>query len=284
MNQLKTVMLMGVITVLLVLAGGSIGGQSGMIMALLIAFALNVGSYWFSDKIVLSMYHAREVDESSAPWLYSAVRKLVANAGLPMPKVYVIPDAQPNAFATGRDPQHAAVAVTEGITQMLNEDELEGVLAHELAHVKHRDILIGTIAATLAGAITMISRLGFFFGGSRDDNGGSPAGMLLMMILGPIAAMLIQLGISRTREYAADEGGAVISGKPWALASALRKMERGVQARPMNAEPTTAHMFIVSPFSGGAIASLFSTHPPIAKRVEKLEAMVPGSGSASVRR
>jgi len=275
MNWMKTFLLMGALTALLVLIGDWIGGQNGMITALVFAGLMNFFGYWFSDKIVLMMYGARQVDESQAPRLFGIVRRLTRQAGLPMPKVYVIPADQPNAFATGRDPNHAAVAVTEGIMRILNEDELEGVLAHELAHVKHRDILIGTIAATIAGAIMMLSRMAFFFGGGRDDDreGGNTLVALIAMIVAPIAALLIQMAISRSREYGADEGGAEISHKPLALASALRKLERGAEAIPMDANPATAHMFIVNPFSGGGIANLFSTHPPIAERIARLEEM-----------
>lgn len=274
MNWLKTFGLMGAITALFLFAGYELGGQSGMIMAFGFAVLMNFGSYWFSDKIVLAMYGAKELDESQAPRIFNIVRTLTMHAGLPMPRVYMIPSAQPNAFATGRDPNHAAVAVTEGITQLLTDDELEGVLGHELAHVKHRDILIGTIAATMAGAIMMLSRMAMFFGGRRDDEeGGNPIVALVLMLVGPLAALLIQMAISRSREYEADAGGAQISGKPWALASALQKLERGAQMVPMDANPATAHMFIVSPFSAQGVANLFSTHPPISDRVARLEQM-----------
>lgn len=275
MNWIKTFMLMGVLTALLVLAGDYFGGRSGMMTAFMFALVMNFGAYWFSDKIVLRMYNAQEVTESEAPNLYGVVRKLAINAGLPMPKVYVIPAEQPNAFATGRNPSHAAVAVTDGILRILNEDELEGVLAHELAHVKNRDILIGTIAATFAGAIMMLSRMAFFFGGARDDEegGGSMIGSLMIMILGPIAALLIQMAISRSREYGADESGASISGKPEALASALKKLELGADRIPMDASPATAHMFIMHPFSAQGMMNLFSTHPPTAMRIARLEKM-----------
>jgi len=271
MNWMKTFLLMGALTALLVLIGDWIGGQNGMITALVFAGIMNFVGYWFSDKIVLMMYGAQQVDESQAPRLFGIVRKLTQRAGLPMPKVYMIPAEQPNAFATGRDPNHAAVAVTEGIMRLLNEDELEGVLAH----VKHRDILIGTIAATIAGAVMMLSRMAFFFGGRGDDEegGGNAIAALIAMIVGPIAALLIQMAISRSREYAADEGGAEISGKPLALAHALGKLERGAEAVPMDANPATAHMFIVNPFSGGGLIRLFSTHPPIPERIARLEEM-----------
>lgn len=265
-------MLMTVITGLFLLVGHIIGGQQGMIVALVLAAGMNFASYWFSDRIVLALYGAKQIDESQAPQLFNTVRRLTVQAGMPMPKVYVIPADQPNAFATGRDPNHAAVAVTQGITRILNEDELEGVLAHELAHVRNRDILIGSIAATLAGAVMMISRMALFFGGGRDDNrgGGNAIVALLVMILAPIAALLIQMAISRSREYGADEGGARISGKPWALASALQKLERSARAMPMESNPATAHMFIVNPFSARGMAGLFSTHPPIPERVARL--------------
>jgi heat shock protein HtpX len=276
MNWMKTFLLMGALTALVVLIGDLLGGRQGMVMAFALAIIMNFGAYWFSDKIVLSMYGAQQVDESQAPRLFSIVRSLAAGAGLPMPKVYIIPADQPNAFATGRDPNHAAVAVTEGIMRILNEDELEGVLAHELAHVKNRDILIGTIAATIAGAVMMISRFALFFGGSRDDDReGNPLVMLVAMIVAPIAALLIQMAISRQREYGADEDGARISGKPYALASALAKLERGKEVVPMDANPATAHMFIVNPFSAQGIANLFSTHPPIPERIARLERMRP---------
>ena len=274
MNWMKTFLLMSVIMALFVGVGYLIGGESGMLIALVLAVAMNFFSYWYSDKVVLKMYRAQEVTESQAPKLFAVVKRLVRNAGMPMPKVYVIPSDQPNAFATGRDPKHAAVAVTQGITRLLNEDELEGVLAHELAHVRNRDILIGTIAATIAGAIMMLRFFALFFGGGRDDrDGGNVVAMLVAFIVAPIAALLIQMAISRSREFGADAGGAQISGKPWALASALKKLERGARAVPMDANPATAHMFIVNPFSAKGIATLFSTHPAIADRVEKLEQM-----------
>jgi len=275
MNWLKTFLLMGALTALAILVGDLVGGRQGMVVAFGIALVMNFGSYWFSDKIVLRMYGAKEIDESQAPALFNIVRGLVASAGMPMPKVYIIPEDQPNAFATGRDPNHAAVAVTEGILRILSEDELEGVLAHELAHVAHRDILIGTIAATIAGAVMMISRFAMFFGGGRDDReGGHPLAMLVAMIVAPIAALLIQMAISRSREYGADAGGAQMCHKPWALANALRKLERGKEAIPMDANPATAHMFIMNPFSARGAMNLFSTHPPTEERIARLEAMV----------
>jgi len=274
MNWLKTFLLMGIITAIFVWLGYEIRGETGMITAFAIALLMNFGSYWYSDKIVLNMYHAQQVDESQAPRLYSIVRGLTQRANLPMPKVYVIPTDQPNAFATGRNPKHAAVAATEGILRILNEDELEGVLAHELAHVQHRDILIGTIAATMAGAIMMLRYMVLFFGGSRDDRrGGHPIAMLVALLVAPIAALLIQMAISRSREYGADAGGAVISGKPWALANALRKLEAAKEVVPMDANPATAHMFIVNPFSAENMVNLFSTHPRTADRIARLENM-----------
>lgn len=274
MNWFKTFLLMGAITALALWIGHYFAGPSGMMMALLIAAGMNLTSYWYSDKIVLAMYRAQELNETQAPRLFETVRRLAQNANMPMPKVYMIPADQPNAFATGRNPQHAAVAVTEGITRLLNEDELEGVLAHELAHVKNRDILIGTIAATIAGAIMMLRYFVFFFGGRSDDEEGRGGlGLLVMMIVAPIAALLIQMAISRSREYGADASGAQICGKPWALANALKKLERGAQVVPMESNPATAHMFIVNPFSAQGVANLFSTHPPITERVDRLERM-----------
>jgi len=278
MNVMKTVMLMLLLTMLLVFGGAAIGGQSGMTIALMMAGVMNFVSYFFSDKIVLKMYRAKQVTESEAPVLYRIVRTLSQKAGMPMPKVYIIPDDSPNAFATGRNPKHAAVAATEGIMRILSEDELAGVMAHELAHVKHRDILIGTIAATMAGAISYLGHMAFFFGGrSDDDEGGSPVAGILMMILAPIAAMLIQMAISRSREYAADAGGAQLHGHPMALANALRKLHSASQAIPMHATPATSHMMIVSPLTGGSFMKLFSTHPPVEERIARLQAMRMGS-------
>jgi heat shock protein HtpX len=271
-------MLMAALTALLVWAGNAFGGQSGMLIAFGVAMLLNFGSYWFSDKIVLRMYNAREATEREAPELYSMVRSLAQRAELPMPKVYIIPGDQPNAFATGRNPEHAAVAATEGIMRTLSREELSGVMGHELAHIKNRDILIGTIAATAAGAISMLANMAqwaMIFGGGRsdDDEGGNPIAGLLMIILAPIAAMLIQMAISRSREYIADADGARIAGNPRYLSNALRKLHNASQQIPMHATPATAHMFIVNPLSGGGIVSLFSTHPPMEKRIEKLESM-----------
>jgi len=281
MNTMKTVLLMALMTVLLVLVGGLLGGESGMIIAFLIAAVMNFGSYWFSDKIVLRMYRAREVTRAEEPELCQTVEELVGQAGLPMPKVYIIPGDQPNAFATGRNPEHAAVAVTEGIRRTLTGEELRGVLAHELAHVKHRDILVGTIAATIAGAITVIANMAqwaMIFGGGRgsDREGGNPLGMLVAIIVAPIAALMIQMAISRSREFLADERGAKIAGNPLPLAEALRKLDARAREIPMRASPTTAHMFIVSPLRAKGITRLFSTHPPMEERIARLEAMVYG--------
>jgi heat shock protein HtpX len=285
MNTMKTVLLMTLMTVLLVFIGGAIGGKNGMVMAFAIAAVMNFGSYWFSDKIVLRMYGATEVTRTEAPALFDMVQDLSGRAGLPMPRVYIIPQEQPNAFATGRDPNHAAVAVTEGIMRTLSQDELRGVIGHELGHVKHRDILIGTIAATIAGAISMIANMAqwaMIFGGGRssDREEGSPFGGLIMIIIAPIAAMLIQMGISRSREYLADEEGARISGNPLSLANALKKLSMRVEQIPMNASPATAHMFIVSPLTGGGLMNLFSTHPPMEERIARLEAMVYGRSAS----
>jgi len=277
-NTVKTTFLLALMTVLFVLVGKAIGGQSGMVFAFGLAVVMNVGSYWFSDKIVLRMYGAREVTESEAPQLHSIVRRLTIAAGVPMPKVYIMAQESPNAFATGRDPQHAAVAVTEGILRILSPEELEGVLAHEMAHVKNRDILIQTVAATLAGAIMMLANMAKFaaiFGGGRDDRegGGGGLGMLAMAIVAPLGAMLIQMAVSRSREYLADETGARFCGKPEALAGALGKISGWSKQLPMHASPATAHMFIMSPLTGGGIMSLFSTHPPVEERIERLLAM-----------
>lgn len=269
--------LMVSLSLILVWAGAAFGGRSGMTMALMFALMMNLFSYWFSDKIVLKMYKAREVTEHEAPELYSSVRRLVQKAEIPMPKVYIIDQDQPNAFATGRNPSHAAVAVTTGITRILTREELEGVIGHELAHVKNRDILISTIAATFAAAISYLAQMAqwaMIFGGrSDDDERGSPIAALVMMIVGPIAAMLIQMAISRSREYSADEGGARIAGNPRYLAGALKKLHMASQKIPLHAQPATAHMFIVNPLSGGGIVKLFSTHPPIEERIARLEAM-----------
>ena len=279
MNRMKTFMLMAGLTALFAVIGKALGGQTGMFIAFGLALAMNFSSYWFSDKIVLKMYRAQEVSEHEQPALYSMVRSLATRANLPMPKVYVIPGEQPNAFATGRNPEHSAVAVTEGIMRILDRDELAGVIGHELAHIKHRDILIGTIAATIAGAISMIANMAqwamiFGAGRSDDEEGQNPIAMLVSIIVAPIAAMLIQMAISRSREYMADEEGARIAGNPRYLSNALRKLHMASQQIPLTATPATAHMFIVSPFSGGgALLSLFSTHPPMEKRIARLESL-----------
>ena len=278
-SAFKTAILLGGLTALLILAGGAIGGQGGLVIAFVIAMAMNLGSYWFSDKIVLRMYSATEVGPDHL--LYRVTARLAQKAGLPMPRVYVIPDQSPNAFATGRNPQHAAVAATEGILQMLPENELEGVIAHELTHVKNRDILISTVAAAIAGAIMLLANMAkfaaIFGGGSRDDReGGNPIALLAMAILAPIGAMLIQMAISRQREFAADRGGAEIVGSPSGLASALRHIDAGVKQIPMDASPATAHMFIMKPFSGEGLMSLFSSHPPTEARIKALMALRQG--------
>ncbi|MBI5476678.1 MAG: zinc metalloprotease HtpX [Ignavibacteriales bacterium] len=282
MNITKTVLLMAVLTVLLVVVGNLIGGQGGMMIAFLVAIVMNFGTYWFSDKIILRMYKAQELTKDNAPALFQITEELTARAGIPMPKLYRIDGEQPNAFATGRDPQHAAVAVTEGIVRLLSKDELRGVIAHELAHIKHRDILVGTIAATFAGAISMLASMAqwaMIFGGGRSSNdreGGSPIAGIVMMIVAPLAAMMIQMAISRSREFLADEGGAQMSGNPLSLANALRKLQSKAEQIPMEANQATAHMFIVNPLSGGGFTKLFSTHPPMEERVKRLEAMVYG--------
>jgi heat shock protein HtpX len=259
-------------TLFMLAIGQYFGGQRGMIMALIFAGIMNFVSYFFSDKIALAIYGAKPVTREQAPRVYGIVERLTQRTGLPMPKIFVIPTESPNAFATGRNPNHASVAVTEGILRLLTDEEFEGVLAHELGHVRNRDILISSVAATLAGAITMLARMSFWFGGSRDDrNRGGGFGALLMLILAPIAAMLIQMAVSRSREYAADETGAHITGNPYALASALTKLDAYSRRVPMQATASTAHLFIVQPLLGGMdFASLFSTHPPIAKRIERL--------------
>jgi heat shock protein HtpX len=281
MNTFKTTLLLGALTGLLLLIGGYFGGRGGLVIAFIFAIVMNFGAYWFSDKLILKMYNAQEVTESQARELYAIVRGLAMRASLPMPKVYIIPEETPNAFATGRDEEHAVVAVTEGILRILSTDELEGVLAHELTHIKNRDMLIGSIAATLAGAIMMLANMAqwaaIFGGVNRDDDegGGGIIGLILMAILAPLAATLIQMAISRSREYLADEGGARVSGKPYGLASALEKLGRASQAIPMDANPSTAHMFIVNPLSGRALMNLFSTHPPIEERISRLRGMRP---------
>ena len=269
-NGLKTALLLGAMSALLLVLGESLGGAQGLMIGFVFAVVTNFASYWFSDKIVLAMYRAKQVGPETR--LYQIVARLAQRAQLPMPKVYVIPDGSPNAFATGRNPSHAAVAATEGILRILSEDELEGVVAHELAHVKHRDILTSSVAATLAAAIMMVARFAMFFGGGRSDDreGQNPIAMIAMLILAPIAAILIQSAISRSREFAADAGGAAIAGSPHGLISALRKIEGVSRQVPLDANPATAHMFIIKPFSAGGLMSLFSTHPPTEKRVDAL--------------
>jgi heat shock protein HtpX len=279
-NVFKTAMLLAVLTAMLVLIGGAIGGRHGMLIALIFAFVMNFVSYWWSDKIVLRMYGAQEVSEAQAPELSSMVRRLATKAGVPMPKLYVIPSEQPNAFATGRNPAHAAVAVTEGIMRILDIEELEGVLAHEMSHVINRDVLISTIAATLAGAITYLAHMAqwaAFMGGGRhdDDDAPSPVAMIVMAVIAPIAAMLVQLAVSRSREFHADATGARLAGRAYPLAKALEKLDMAAHAIPMNANPATAHLFIMNPFAGAgaSLMKLFSTHPPTEERVARLRAM-----------
>jgi len=279
-NLMKTAMLMAAITALFMLLGQMLGGQTGMMVALVVALGMNFFSYWFSDKMVLKMYNAREVDETTAPQFVRMVRELADKAQIPMPKVYIIDEQAPNAFATGRNPEHAAVAATTGIMQVLSERELRGVMAHELAHVKHRDILISTVSATMAGAISMLANFGMMFGG-RDSEGrpANPLVGLLVAILAPLAAAVIQMAISRAREFEADRGGAEISGDPRALASALDKIHRYAQGIPLQAaerHPETAQMMIMNPLSGGGLRGLFSTHPATEERVARLMAMAGG--------
>ena len=290
MNTFRTTILLAVLTALLIWIGDMLGGRQGAVIALIIAGAMNFFSYWFSDKIVLKMYGAQEVTANQDPELYGIVQDLAMRAGLPMPRVYVIPEETPNAFATGRNPQHAAVAVTQGIRRILNKRELAGVLGHELSHVKNRDILVSTIAATLAGAISYLAQMAqwsMFFGGGRDrdeEGGGNIFGLIVMMVVAPLAAMLIQMAVSRSREYGADESGAQVTGDPLALASALKKLHLGAQRIPLEASPAaanaTAHMFIVNPLTAGGMAALFSTHPPMDERIRRLEAMAGTSPTA----
>jgi len=276
-NAVKTVFLMTLMMVLFLFVGYLLGGNTGMTIALVFSLIMNFGSYWFSDKIVLKMYRAKEVNRETAPKFYDMIERLAKQANLPMPKVYLINDPTPNAFATGRNPEHAAVAATTGILQGLSNEELAGVMAHELAHVKHRDTLISTIAATLVGSISYIAQMAgwvFMFGRSDDDSPGSGIGGLVLLILSPIIAMLLQMAISRSREFAADRGGAEFTGNPLGLASALEKISRGNQLKPVShSNPTTAHMFIINPLRGGGISKLFSTHPPTEERIKRLQAM-----------
>ena len=278
-NSLKTALLLGLLTGIILAIGQLFGGSQGLVIAFVFSLLMNFGSYWFSDKIVLAMYQAREVSEAEAPELHQIVRDLALRAQLPMPRLYVIPSQSPNAFATGRNPEHAVVAVTEGILQIMNREELEGVLGHELSHVKNRDILIGSLAAALAGVIMMLASMArwaafFGMGRERDEEGGGGAlGLILMSILAPIAAVIIHMAISRSREFLADASGAKTVGNPLGLASALEKLARGSEMIPMEARPETAHMFIVNPLSGGSFLTLFSTHPPIEERIARLRAM-----------
>ena len=276
-NWMKTTLLLGLMTALIVFIGGLFGGKQGMILAFVLAMGMNFFSYWYSDKIVLRMYRATEVNPQDFPTLFHAVSRLAQNAGLPMPRVYIIPDDSPNAFATGRDPEHAVIAVTEGLLRTMNNEEATGVLAHEMSHIKNRDILIGSIAATMAGAIMIIASMArwsaFFGGGNRDEEGGGMGmiGLIAMSILAPIAAMLIQMAISRSREYLADATGAQLAGNPEGLANALGKLGAYSKQIPMKAQPATAHMFIVNPLSGRKMANLFSTHPPLEDRIARLK-------------
>ncbi len=274
MNTIKLVLLLSSLAGILMIIGYFVAGKVGVAIAFVLSMVLNFGSYWYSDQLVLKMSGAQEVTEASAPQLYDTVRKLAEKATLPMPRVYIMQQDSPNAFATGRNPEHAAVAVTTGIMKILNKDELSGVIAHELSHIRNRDTLIGTVAATMAGAVVMVAtvaRWGAVFGMGED--GGRTVGLIATAIVAPVAATLIQVAISRSREYLADESGARMSGKPEALAGALKKIARGAQAKPMDANPSTAHLFIVNPFSGSTVMNLFSTHPPVEKRIERLMKM-----------
>ena len=274
MNTIKLVLLLSSLAGILMIIGYFVAGKVGVAIAFVLSMVLNFGSYWYSDQLVLKMSGAQEVTEASAPQLYDTVRKLAEKATLPMPRVYIMQQDSPNAFATGRNPEHAAVAVTTGIMKILNKDKLSGVIAHELSHIRNRDTLIGTVAATMAGAVVMVAtvaRWGAVFGMGED--GGRTVGLIATAIVAPVAATLIQMAISRSREYLADESGARMSGKPEALAGALKKIARGVQAKPMDANPSTAHLFIVNPFSGSTVMNAFSTHPPVEKRIERLMKM-----------
>ncbi len=291
-NQFKTALLLAAMTAFIIWIGGMLGGRQGIVIAFVLAGGMNFFSYWYSDKLVLKMYRAQEVNANQSPELHEMVARLSRNAGLPMPRVYIIPQDTPNAFATGRNPEHAVVAVTEGLLKLMNRVEIEGVLAHELGHVKNRDILIGTVAATMAGAVMMLASMArwsaILGGGSHNDEEGGLGGigLLIMSILAPIGAMIIQMAVSRSREYLADATGAAIAGRPDGLASALEKLGAYSRRIPMNANPSTAHMFIVNPLSGGSFRSLFSTHPPIEERVARLSgtrprtSQAPGSGGS----
>jgi heat shock protein HtpX len=278
-NMLKTTLFLALLTGLFMAVGGLLGGRGGMMTAFVLALVMNFVSYWFSDKIVLRMYGAQPLGESEAPVVHRIVRSLATRAGIPMPKLYLLPSEAPNAFATGRNPQHAAVAVTHGILRIMDETELEGVLAHELSHVLNRDILISTIAATIAGAISMVANMaqwGLMFGGARHDDEGrgtNPIALILTVILAPLTAMIIQMAVSRSREYQADASGAKLTRNPLGLASALGKLEQGSRMVPMNANPATAHLFIVNPLSGRSLMSLFATHPPVQDRIARLRSM-----------
>jgi heat shock protein HtpX len=277
-NMMKTTLFLALLTGLFIAVGGLLGGQGGMVMAFGLALVMNFVSYWFSDKIVLAMYGAKPLAESDAPVVHRIVRSLATRAGIPMPKLYLLPSAAPNAFATGRSPQHAAVAVTDGILRIMDEAELEGVLAHELSHVLNRDVLISTVAATIAGAISMLANIaqwGMMFGGSRDEEGRgtNPIALILTIILAPLAAMLIQMAVSRSREYQADASGARLTRNPLGLASALGKLDQASRVVPMDANPATAHLFIVNPLTGRSLMNLFMTHPPIQERVARLRSM-----------
>ena len=282
MNRMKTLILLAALTALFLWLGQLIGGQQGTMIALVLALVMNFGSYWFSDRIVLRMYGAQPVSEGDAPELFAILRDLTQKASLPMPRVYIIPEEAPNAFATGRDPDHAAVAATQGLLRLMSREEISGVLAHELGHVKHRDTLIMTVAATLAGALSHLATMALWFGGGRrsdDGEGGHPIAGLVGILVAPIAAMLIQMAISRSREFLADEASAQTTGQPMALAGALRKLESWKAEVPMmHGSPATAHLFIVNPFTSGGLASLFSTHPSTKQRIERLEEMARSGG------
>ncbi len=277
-NLLKTGLLLTGLTLIMIALGNMIGGQTGILIALVLAGLMNLGSYWFSDKLVLSMTHAQPIAEHEAPELYRMVREMAQRAGIPMPRLYLIPEAQPNAFATGRSPEHGVVGITQGLLQLMDREEVRGVIAHELAHIKNRDTLIMAVAATIAGAISALAHMFYyasiFFGGRNSDNAPNPLAGLALVILAPLAALIVQMAISRTREYEADKLGAMIAGTPVGLASALRKLEAYAQRIPMeSAQPATAHMYIMNPLSGGGLAVLFSTHPPVKERIRRLEAL-----------